>query len=54
VAISYYAVSLLVYLIRPLAAPLAMSDTVLTSIAVIPTVLLVWLIVRSIRRSVEK
>jgi uncharacterized membrane-anchored protein len=54
VAISYYAVSLLGYLIKPLAEPLALSETVLTAITVLPTVLLVWLIVRSIRRSVER
>jgi uncharacterized membrane-anchored protein len=54
VAISYYAVNLVVYLIKPLAEPLGMSETVLTAAAVLPTVLVVWLIVRSIRRSIEK
>jgi uncharacterized membrane-anchored protein len=54
VAISYYAVSLLVYLTGPLAEPLGISKTALTALVVLPTVGLVWLIVRSIRRSVEK
>ena len=54
VAISYYAVSLVVYLIGPLAAPLGLSETGLTAIVVLPVVAVVWGIVRSIRRSVEK
>jgi len=54
VAISYYAVNLVVYLIGPLAEPLGISETLLTAIAVLPTVLTVWMIVRSIRKSVEK
>jgi uncharacterized membrane-anchored protein len=54
VAISYYAVSLLGYLIKPLAEPLAISEAGLTAVIVLPTVILVWMIVRSIRRSVEK
>lgn len=54
VAISYYAVSLVVYLISPLAEPLGTSKTTLTALAVVPVVLAVWLMVRSIRRSMEK
>ncbi|MDG3042177.1 DUF3422 family protein [Roseicyclus marinus] len=54
VAISYYAVSLVVYLISPLAEPLGTSKTVLTAAAVVPVVLAVWAMVRSIRRSMEK
>ncbi len=54
VAISYYAVNLVVYLIKPLAEPLGLSETLLTAAAVLPTILVVWLIVRSIRRSIEK
>jgi len=54
VAISYYAVNLVVYLIGPLAEPLGISETLLTALAVLPTVLTVWMIVRSIRKSVEK
>lgn len=54
VAISYYAVNLAVYLISPLSEPLGVSKTILTAGTVLPVVLLVWLIVRSIRRSMEK
>jgi uncharacterized membrane-anchored protein len=54
VAISYYAVSLVIYLIGPLADPLGISKTVLTALAVVPVVGAVWLMVRSIRRSMEK
>lgn len=54
VAISYYAVNLVVYLVGPMAEPLGLSKTLLTSLAVVPTILLVWLIIRSIRRSMEK
>jgi uncharacterized membrane-anchored protein len=54
VAISYYAVNLVVYLISPLAEPMGISKTSLTALAVLPTILAVWMIVRSIRRSVEK
>ncbi len=54
VAISYYAVSLVVYLIAPLAEPLGTDKTMLTALAVLPVVAGVWLMVRSIRRSMEK
>ncbi len=54
VAISYYAVSLVVYLLAPLADPLGTDKAVLTALAVFPTIFAVWLIVRSIRRSIEK
>jgi len=54
VAISYYAVNLVVYLIGPLAEPLGISKTTLTAASVLPVVALVWLIVRSIRRSMER
>jgi uncharacterized membrane-anchored protein len=54
VAISYYAVNLVVYLIAPLAEPMGLSKTALTALVVLPTVLVVWLIVHSIRRSMEK
>jgi len=54
VAISYYAVSLVVYLIAPLAEPLGVDKTLLTALAVLPVVAGVWLTVRSIRRSMEK
>ena len=54
VAISYYAVNLVVYLLGPLAAPLGVSKTLLTAGAVLPVVLAVWLVVFSIRRSMER
>jgi len=54
VAISYYAVNLVVYLVLPLADPLGISKTLLTAGAVLPVVALVWMTVRSIRRSMEK
>lgn len=54
VAISYYAVSLVAYLLAPLAEPMGIEKGVLTALAIFPTVLAVWLIVRSIRRSIEK
>jgi uncharacterized membrane-anchored protein len=54
VAISYYAVNLVVYLVGPLAEPLGVSKTILTAMVVLPTILGVWMIVRAIRRSVEK
>ena len=54
VAISYYAVNLVVYLLGPVAEGSGMSSTLLTGLVVVPVVLLVWLVVRSIRRSMEK
>ncbi len=54
VAISYYAVNLVVYLIAPLAEPMGVSKTLLTAGAVLPVVALVWAVVHSIRRSMEK
>jgi uncharacterized membrane-anchored protein len=54
VAITYYAVNLVVYLIGPLAEPMGVSKTVLTALAVVPVVIAVWLTVHSIRRSMEK
>ncbi|MBF9044018.1 DUF3422 family protein [Rhodobacterales bacterium HKCCE4037] len=54
VAISYYAVSLVSYLLKPLSGPLGWSESALTALAVPPVVLVVWLVVRSIRRAIEK
>ncbi len=52
VAISYYAVNLAVYLLGPLAAEAGFSETLLTGAVVLPVVLIVWGVVRRIRRSV--
>ncbi|MEJ6389510.1 DUF3422 family protein [Gymnodinialimonas ulvae] len=54
VAISYYALNLVIYLIRPMADPLGVSEGLLTAGAVLPVVFAVWLVVRSIRKSIEK
>lgn len=54
VAISYYAVNLVVYLLAPIAEGAGLSKTLVTAFAVLPTIAAVWLIVRSIRRSMEK
>lgn len=50
VAISYYGVSLVSYLLTPLAAPAGVEKGVLTALAVPPVVALVWWLVRRIRR----
>ncbi|SFK49639.1 DUF3422 family protein [Shimia haliotis] len=49
VAISYYAVSLLGYLVYPLAGPLGVSKGVLTAAVTVPVVLAVWWMVRRIK-----
>lgn len=54
VAISYYAVSLVGYLLAPLAEPVGVEKAVLTALAVVPTVAVVWFALRAIRRSIEK
>jgi len=54
VAVSYYGVSLAVYLLGPLATPLGIDKTLLTALIVLPTIGVVWLVMRSIRRSIEK
>jgi uncharacterized membrane-anchored protein len=54
VAISYYSVSLVGYLLYPVADALHVSKGALTAMATIPVVLLVWLAIRRIRHLVEK
>jgi uncharacterized membrane-anchored protein len=54
VAISYYALNLVVYLLGPLADPIGLSKTTLTALAVLPVVGIVWMTVHSIRKSMEK
>jgi len=53
VAISYYAVSLVGYLVYPVAEPLGLTKGVLTAALTLPVVLLVWLMVRRIRQKVH-
>lgn len=52
VAISYYAVSLVSYLLAPLAEAGGIGKTVLTAAVVLPVVALVWLSLRRIRRRI--
>jgi len=54
VAISYYAVNLVTYLTAPLAEGVGVGGTLLTALAVPPVAALVWLVVRSIRRSMDR
>ena len=54
VAISYYAVNLLVYLLQPLVAPFGISKTYLTALAVLPVAGFAWWITRKIRQAFEK
>ncbi|ABD56201.1 DUF3422 family protein [Jannaschia sp. CCS1] len=54
VAISYYAVSLAGYVLAPLADPLGVDEAILTAMAVLPVVTVVWMALRAIRRSIEK
>ncbi|MFK7879128.1 DUF3422 family protein [Roseobacter sp.] len=53
VAISYYAVSLVGYLLYPLTQATGMSKGMLTALATVPVVLLVWWLVRRLRKNVE-
>ena len=53
VAISYYAVNLVTYVLAPLAEGLQMSKTTLTALIAIPVVAGVWIAVRRIRKSME-
>jgi len=51
VAISYYAVNLVGYLAYPFTEPLGVSKGLATAVITLPVVLVVWLLVRRIRRS---
>jgi uncharacterized membrane-anchored protein len=53
VAISYYAVNLMVYLAAPLAEQTGLGKTWLTGMVVLPVVALVWWTVRRIRSAVD-
>ena len=54
VAISYYAVSLVGYLLYPVTEATGISKGMLTALATLPVVALVWMLVRRLRASVEK
>ncbi len=49
VAVSYYAVNLVAYLLAPFSSTLGISKVVLTGLITIPVVALVWLVIRRIR-----
>jgi len=53
VAISYYAVNLVSYLLAPSAQAMGWSKGFLTTVLVLPVIALVWLSVRRIRKSME-
>ncbi|MEO9515283.1 MAG: DUF3422 domain-containing protein [Paracoccaceae bacterium] len=53
VAISYYAVSLVSYVLYPATALVNVSKGMLTAAVTVPVVLLVWALVRRIRRKME-
>jgi uncharacterized membrane-anchored protein len=53
VAISYYAVSLVGYLVAPLAEPAGLSKTAMMAMITLPVVALVWAMVRRIRQAMH-
>ncbi len=53
VAISYYAVSLAAYLAYPMQSATGLSKGSLTALITVPVILLVWMLVRRIRRTIE-
>jgi uncharacterized membrane-anchored protein len=53
VAISYYALNLLLYLVKPLGHASGLSDGAIAAIAVPVVVAIVWALVRRIRRGME-
>jgi len=53
VAISYYAVSLVLYILGPLSEAADVSKTTMAAIVTIPVVSGVWLMVQRIRKSVK-
>ncbi|MEQ6248384.1 DUF3422 domain-containing protein [Sulfitobacter sp. HNIBRBA3233] len=54
VAISYYAVSLVAYLLYPLTNVTGLSKGMLTAIVTVPVVLVVWGAVRRLRKTIQK
>ncbi len=53
VAVSYYAVSLMTYLIAPVGGPLGISKAMLTALTTLPVIGLVWWFLRRLRRDSE-
>jgi uncharacterized membrane-anchored protein len=54
VAISYYAVNLATYLLVPLVKKLGFEKYQLTAALILPVILLVWLMIRQIKRRASK
>jgi uncharacterized membrane-anchored protein len=54
VAISYYAVSLVAYLVYPIGGIVGLSKEPMTALITLPVVALVWLVLRRIRRQTSK
>lgn len=54
VAISYYAVNLVTYVLAPLGEPLGVPKLMIAALATPVVILLVWAMIRRIRRSVER
>ncbi len=54
VAISYYAVSLLVKFLYPFGAKIGWSESWVGAVVVVPVVAVVWFLVRNIRKTAEK
>ncbi|WP_333833497.1 DUF3422 family protein, partial [Rubrimonas sp.] len=54
VAISYYAVSLAGYAVKPLAKFVAMDESLLLALTAIPIVAGVWAFIRRIREKIER
>ncbi|PYG29899.1 DUF3422 family protein [Pelagimonas varians] len=54
VAISYYAVSLVGYLLYPLAGTVGLSKGMMTALIVLPVVAVVWWLIRRIKHKVEQ
>ncbi|WP_308915351.1 DUF3422 domain-containing protein [Jannaschia sp. LMIT008] len=53
VAISYYALNLVAYMLYPLAARVGMREGTVTALAVVPVILGVWFILRQVRKKLE-
>jgi uncharacterized membrane-anchored protein len=53
VAISYYAVSLASYLVYPMTEATGISKGMLTALVTLPVILLVWWMIRRVRRRIE-